>query len=79
MTKIVRAMDPRILIHPEMPWIRNTALWFPSQVTHLSVYSELAKLRSHEALLMGDFTTYVMNATFVLTRVKKVRTFIIPK
>jgi hypothetical protein len=48
-------------------------------VTHLSVYSELAKLRSHEALLMGDFTTYVMNATFVLTRVKKVRTFIIPK
>ncbi len=41
----------------------------------MSVYTELAKLRSHEALLMGDFTTYVMNATFVLTRVKKVSYF----
>lgn len=41
------------------------------QLTHLSVYSELARLRSHEALLMGNFNTYVMNSTFVLTRVKK--------
>jgi hypothetical protein len=50
----------------------KTAAQTPDQLTHLSVYAELAKLRSHEALLMGDFTTYVMNATFVLTRVKKV-------
>jgi hypothetical protein len=42
------------------------------QFTHLSVYAELARLRSHEALLMGDFNTYAMNSTFVLTRVKKV-------
>jgi hypothetical protein len=42
------------------------------QLTHLSLYAELAKLRSHEALLMGDYNTHVMNSTFVLTRVKKV-------
>ncbi len=42
------------------------------QTTHLSVYTELAKLRSHEALLMGDVNTHAINSTFVLTRVKKV-------
>ena len=42
------------------------------QLTHLSVYSELAKLRSHEALLMGALHTHAINSTFVLTRVKKV-------
>lgn len=58
----------------EMDWNQAARLRTAAeggQMTHLSVYAELAKLRSHEALLMGDVHTHAMNSTFVLTRVKK--------
>ena len=42
------------------------------QATRLSVYTELAKLRTQEALLLGSSNSYTFNSTFVLTRVKKV-------
>ena len=42
------------------------------RATRLSVYTELAKLRTQEALLLGSSNSYTFNSTFVLTRVKKV-------
>jgi hypothetical protein len=42
------------------------------QTNHLSVYKELAKLRTQEAILLGTSNSYTFNNIFILSRVKKV-------